>query len=62
VKDILISISLISFGIFTIWFITRKKKSQETVFESGNRIKGIFGGIAFILIGIIKILNDNNLW
>ena len=61
-ENIIISISLILIGIFIIWYISRKKKSQETPFERGNRFQGTLGGIAFILIGIIKILNDYNLW
>ena len=61
-ENIIISISLILVGILIIWYITKKKKTSETPFERGNRFQGIMGGIAFILIGIIKILNDYNLW
>lgn len=61
-ENFLVNSYIILIGIFFYVYSTITKKVTETDVERGNRFGFIILGIGLVICGIIKFLNDYNLW
>jgi len=59
IENIWVGILMIIFGIGVLFFMSKRPPSDPLI---SVNFKGYAGGIAFILLGIIFILNKLHLW
>lgn len=60
IQNIGIGVLLMIFGIFIIWYTSKRPKN--TSLSSINNFQGYASGVGFIIFGIIFILNKLHLW
>jgi hypothetical protein len=60
IQNIGIGVLLMIFGIFIIWYTSKRPKN--TSLSSINNFQGYASGVGFIIFGIIYILNKLHLW
>jgi Ni,Fe-hydrogenase I cytochrome b subunit len=61
-ENFLVNSYIILIGIFFYLYSRTTKKATETPVERGTRFRFILFAILLVISGIIKFLNDYNMW